>query len=767
MKQTFRLFLSTILIANIAAANRTSAQEALPAYLDETQPIELRVEDALSRMTIEEKVDMCHAQSKFTSPGCPRLGLRELHFSDGPHGVRAEIEYHSWSYAKWNNDSCTAFPALTCLTATWDPQMAELYGKALAEEALYRDKHVILGPGVNIYRTPLNGRNFEYMGEDPYLAARMCVPYIRSMQEQGVAACVKHYLLNEQEGNRMTVNVNVSDRALREIYLPPFQAAAQEGGAWSFMGSYNRYKGQHGCHNETSINQILKGEWGFDGVVVSDWGGTHDAREAALYGLDIEFATQSDGLTKNGVLNYDEFYLGRPFREMLKKGEVPMSVLDDKCRRILRLMMRTNMNRHRAFGSLASPEHAEIARIIGRNGIVLLKNDATSGVTSRTPRDKGSYRPMQPAPTPLLPLQADRYERILVVGENATRTLVQAGGSSELKPKREVSPLEGLKEKYGDKISYAMGYKSGKSSYGRVNPIKEEVSQKLYSEAISKASEADLVIYIGGLNKNHKQDCEAGDRDGIELSFGQDSLISALAAIQPNIVVVLMSGNAVAMPWIDEVPAIVQGWYLGSESGHALVDVLCGDVSPSGKLPFSFPVKLSDCGAHSFGAEGFPGVDDEVYYKEDVLVGYRWHDTKRIAPLFPFGHGLSYTTFQYGKAQISSATFASPNDVLTITVPITNVGERTGAEVVQLYVGDNKAPVLRPTKELKAFQKVTLAPGETKEVRLEVKAADLTYYNDGLWHAEPGTFTFYVAASATDVKQKLTAKLTAKIAITK
>lgn len=760
------LVTSAALLILSGAAFSLQGQEALPLYLDDSQPIEVRVEDALGRMTLEEKVNMCHAQSKFTSPGCPRLGIRELHFSDGPHGVRAEIEYHSWSYAKWNNDSCTAFPALTCLTATWDPQMSALYGKALAEEALYRDKHVILGPGVNIYRTPLNGRNFEYMGEDPYLAATMCVPYIRSMQEQGVAACVKHYLLNEQEDNRMTVNVNVSDRALHEIYLPPFKAAAQEAGAWSFMGSYNRYKGQHGCHNEYSINQILKGDWGYDGVVISDWGGTHDARQAALHGLDIEFATESDGLTRDGQLNYDEFYLGRPFREMLQRGEVPTSVLDDKCRRILRLMFRTNMNRHRPYGSFASPEHAAVCREIGRNGIVLLKNDpVVSG--RKAPKARGKYRPMLPAPEALLPLKADRYERILVVGENATRTLIQAGGSSELKPKREVSPLEGLRERYGDKISYAMGYKSGKASYGRVNPVKEEESRHLFAEAVEKAREADLILYVGGLNKNHRQDCEAGDREGLGLSFGQDSLISALAAVQPRMVVVLLSGNAVAMPWLDQVPAVMQGWYLGSEAGHALVDVLSGDVSPSGKLPFSFPVKLEDSGAHAFGPEGFPGVDDEVYYKEDILVGYRWHDTKRIRPLFPFGHGLSYTEFDYGKATLSARSVAAADDLVTVTVPVTNIGSCAGAEVVQLYVGDDKAAVARPAKELKAFGKVFLQPGETQEVTLSVRASDLTYYNNGAWHAEPGTFTLYVAASAADVKQKLTLRLTEQIFITK
>lgn len=743
-------FILTALI--LCAATLTLRAQEHPIYQDETRPIDERVEDALRRMTLDEKVAICHAQSKFSSPGVPRLGIPELRYSDGPHGVRAEVQWNSWSYAGWNSDSCTAFPALTCLAATWDPAVARRYGEALGEEARYRRKSVILGPGVNIYRTPLNGRNFEYMGEDPYLAAEMCVPYIQGVQSRGVACSVKHFALNNQELHRWTTNVAVSDRALYEIYLPAFKAAVQRGGTWTLMGSYNSYQGVHCCHNATLLNDILKRDWGFTGAVISDWGGTHDTREAALNGLDIEMGTSTNGLTEDGTVTYDGYFLANPFKELLRKGEIPMSVLDDKCRRILRLIYRTEMNRSLPFGSLASPEHAAVCRAVGTAGIVLLKNDPLKTVAKSAP-DGAS---------PLLPIDATRYGRILVVGENATRTLVQAGGSSELKPRREVSPLQGLTERFGEKVLYAQGYASGKASYGRVNAVPATLEDSLREAAIREAAEADLVIYIGGLNKNHRQDCEDGDRESLALPFRQDELIEGLLAVNPRVVVVVMSGNAVAMPWVARVPAIVQGWYLGSEAGHALADVLSGDVNPNGRLPFSFPVKLDDCAAHAtHDSLSYPGVNRQQTYVEDILVGYRWHDTRRVRPLFAFGHGLSYTTFAYGKARISSDCITAA-DTVTVTVPVTNTGAVAGAEVVQLYVGDDKAPVVRPTKELRAFAKVTLQPGETRDVELRVAAADLAYYDEATaaWRVEAGTFTFYVAAAADDVRQKLRVRLT-------
>lgn len=728
-----KLFLFTLSLFSLVAV----AQNRQPLYLDESQPIEVRVQDALSRMTLEEKVKLCTAQSKFSSHGVPRLGIPEIWMSDGPHGVREEIQWDSWGNAGFTNDSCTAFPALTCLAATWNPEMSALYGKNIGEEARYREKDILLGPGCNIYRTPLNGRNFEYLGEDPCLASVMVVPYVQELQKNGVAACVKHFALNNQEKWRGHIDVELSDRALYEIYLPAFKAAVQEGGAWSIMGSYNKVRGEHACHNDLLLNRILKGEWAFDGCVVTDWGGAHDTREAVFNGLDIEMGTYTDGLTSGRNFAYDNYYLARNYLEGLQSGVYPVSTVDDKAARILRLIFRTAMNRNRPWGSFASEAHFDAARQIGTEGIVLLKNDPV--------------KRQQPA---LLPIDPSRYEKILVVGDNATRRLTEGGGSSELKVKHEISPLQGLAERYGDKIVYTQGYAAGRPRYGKVDKPRVD-TDSLYRKAVELAADADLVIFVGGLNKNHEQDCEAGDRVQYSLPFGQDRLIPELAKVNPNLVLVLISGNAVEMKWVDEIPAIVQAWYLGSEAGHALADVLSGTVNPSGKLPISFPVKLTDNGAHSFDALCYPGDSLHVVYKEDILVGYRWHDTKKIPALFPFGHGLSYTTFTYGKAALSSTDMTADGSI-TVTVPVKNTGSLPGKEVVQLYVGDNKSSLPRPQKELKAFDKIALNPGEEKTVTFTITADDLKYFDDARheWVAEPGKFTLYIGSSSTDIRTK-------------
>ena len=725
---------SLLILAFACMAGALPAQT--PVYLDDSQPIEARVKDALSRMTLEEKVALCHAQSKFSSAGVPRLGIPEVWMSDGPHGVRAEINWNDWGYANWTNDSITAFPALTCLAATWNPEMSAKYGKAIGEEARYREKDVLLGPGVNIYRTPLNGRNFEYMGEDPYLASVMCVPYIQEVQKNGVAVSVKHYALNNQELWRGHIDVELSDRALYEIYLPAFKAAVCQGGAWTVMGAYNKIRGQHACHNELTLNKILKGAWKFDGVVVTDWGGAHDTYEAAMNGLDIEMGSYTNGLTSESAFTYNDYYLANPYLQMLKSGKVPMSTIDDKASRILRLIFRTAMNRQKPYGSVATPEHYAAAREIGNEGIVLLKN-----------------APVSKKESALLPIDASRYNRILVVGDNAVRLLNQGGGSSELKVKDMVSPLDGLRELYGDKVVYTRGYAAGRPMYGRADEIPQAVTDSLRNRAVEMAREADLVVLFGGLNKNHFQDCEGGDRLQYGLPFGQDELIEALQAVNKNLVLVLLSGNAVEMPWVDKVPAIVQGWYLGSMGGKSLADVLGGAVNPSGKLPFSFPVKLEDCGAHAFDALSYPGDSIKEVYKEDILVGYRWYDTKKIPALFPFGHGLSYTTFQYGKP-VASAKKMAADGTLTVTVPVKNTGSVAGKEVVQLYVGDDKCSVLRPLKELKHFQKIALQPGEEKSVTFTVTPEDLQFYDDkaACWKSEPGKFKLYIGSSSTDIR---------------
>lgn len=725
-------FLATLFLA--CSISTVSAQT--PVYMDDAQPIEARVKDALSRMTLEEKVALCHAQSKFSSAGVPRLGIPELWMSDGPHGVRAEINWNDWGYANWTNDSITAFPALTCLAATWNPDMSAKYGKAIGEEARYREKDVLLGPGVNIYRTPMNGRNFEYMGEDPYLASVMCVPYIQELQKNGVAACVKHYALNNQELWRGHIDVNLSDRALHEIYLPAFKAAVEEGGAWSIMGAYNKIRGQHACHNDFTLNKILKGDWKFDGCVITDWGGAHDTYEAAVNGLDIEMGSYTNGLTSESAFTYNDYYLANPYLQMLKDGKVPMSTIDDKASRILRLIFRTAMNRQKPYGSVATEEHYAAAREIGNEGIVLLKN-----------------APVVKKGAPLLPIDAAKYQNILVVGDNAVRLLNQGGGSSELKVKDMVSPLDGLRAAYGDKVAYAKGYAAGRPMYGRADEIPQNVVDSLRAEAVEMAKKADLVVLVGGLNKNHFQDCEGGDRLEYGLPFGQDELIEALLGVNKNLVLVLLSGNAVEMPWVSRVPAIVQGWYLGSMGGKSLADILSGAVNPSGKLPFSFPAKLTDCGAHAFDELSYPGDSIKQEYKEDILVGYRWHDTKKVPALFPFGHGLSYTTFTYGKP-VASAKAMAADGTLTLTVAVKNTGSVAGKEIVQLYIGDDKCSVLRPVKELKHFAKVALAPGEEKSVTFTLTPDDLKFYDEAsaAWKYEPGKFKAYVCASSADVR---------------
>ena len=767
---------------------------ALGTYADRVDDL---VQQTLSQMTLKEKVRLCYAQSKFSSPGVPRLGIPELWWSDGPHGVRPEINWNDWGHAKWTNDSATAFPALTCLAATWNMDLATLYGANVGEEARYRHKAVLLGPGVNIFRTPLNGRNFEYMGEDPYLAGTLAAAYIRALQSKGVACSLKHFVLNDQEEYRGHVDVKVSDRALYEIYLAPFKKAVIDGGAWTVMGSYNKNCGTHMSHNARTLNDILKGEWGFKGVVVTDWGAAHDTKESIFNGLDVEMGSYTNGLTTEATgFTYDDYYLGNAYYDMARKGEVPDSIINDKAARILRLIYLTTLDSSKGFGALNTQEHLDAAQKISEEGIVLLKNKAPKGQK-----------------TPLLPLQKGAYKKILVVGENATRNLSEGGGSSELKPKTLISPLEAIKAEFGNSatIDYAAGWRSGKPSYGTPEIIPDSEQEALRKEAIEKARQADLIIYIGGLNKNHYEDCEGGDRRSYNLSYGQDQLISQLAKVQSNMVTVIISGTAYAMPWINEVSNLVQAWYMGSMAGTALVNVLTGTVNPSGKTVFTYAKELTDYPCHQMGKIGYPGVEPQdmpegkafvaqpksadvlalgaqwkginpkdpqlntawdekdhhgkgnetQLYNEDILVGYRWFDTKKKAVLFPFGYGLSYTTFTYSDARLSKKVLSS-GETLDVTVKVKNSGKMAGKEVVQLYIGDDKSSVIRPAKELKAFCKVELQPGEEKTVTMTVTTDDLAFFDEAKheWVAEPGTFKAYVGASSADIKAALPFKLT-------
>ena len=749
-----------LLVTAMLAVTFRGAYAQIPVYLDETKPMEQRIEDALSRMTLDEKIALVHAQSKFSSPGIKRLGFPDFWTDDGPHGVRPDVLWDEWVQAGQTNDSCVAFPALTCLAATWNPSMARLYGESLGEEALYRGKSMILGPGVNIYRTPLGGRNFEYMGEDPLLASRMVVPYVQGLQSKGVAACVKHYALNNDEEYRHQVNVIVSDRALHEIYLPAFKAAITEGKAWGIMGAYNLYKNQHNSHNEILLNKILKEDWKFDGIVVSDWGGCHDTDEAVRNGLDLEMGTWTDGMVMNATNAYDRYYMALPYKQMIRQGKYTTAELDEKVRRLLRTFYRTTMRADRQVGFLCSESHYEAALKIAQEGIVLLKNE----VVADPSKGKG-------AKSTVLPVDVKGMKRILVVGENAIKMMTVGGGSSSLKAQKEILPLDGLiaavhaiqpnvevdyaRGYVGDTIQSFDGVTVGRSLY------EMRSADELIREAVSKAAQADCVIMFGGLNKSDYQDCEGHDRKDMNLPYGQNELIEALVKANPRFVFVNISGNAVSMPWLSKVPAVVQGWFVGSESGEAIASVLTGQVNPSGKLPFTWYSKLEDCGAHALNAypgvwrEGHDIIDEE--YKEDIYVGYRWTDRqKKNKPLFAFGHGLSYTTFQLGKISSDRQTMKA-DDEITFTVSVTNTGSKAGSEVVQLYISDIKSSLPRPVKELKGFSKVYLEAGETRDVSITIGRDALSYYDDSVqdWVAEPGAFEALIGTASDKIISKI------------
>lgn len=741
----------TIILAAVALVLSACCSQSKfdgPTYLNPNAPIEERVEDALSRMTLEEKVGMTTAQSKFSSRGVPRLGIPEVWHTDGPHGIRPEVLWDDWDQAGWTNDSCTAFPALINLAATWDKEMSLLYGRSIGEEARYRKKDILLGPGINICRTPLNGRNFEYMGEDPYLAGQMVVPYVKGVQENGVAACVKHYAVNNQEFQRTQSNSVVDDRTLYEIYLPAFKAAVQEGNAWAIMGSYNLYNGQFNCHNKKLLVDILKGEWGFDGVVVSDWGGCRDDEEAVLNGLDIEMGTWTNGLRGAASDGYRQYHMADPYLKGLREGKYTTKELDDKVRRILRTIFRTSMRPEPNYGRFVCPEHYQAARDISAAGVVLLKNDNNT-----------------------LPLQVPEGGKILLVGENAVKKMVVGGGSSNLKTAYEVNPLEGIQNAYAGwaEVVWARGYVGDTSTSYNLVDTGQDLSdsrspEELIAEAVEQAKDADYVIFVGGLNKSDHQDNEGTDRLQITLPYNQEDIILALAEVAKNLVVVNISGSPVAMPWADSADAIVQGWYGGTESGNALADVLTGKVNPSGRLPFSVPFRYED-GPIKTEAQ-YPGVKAEgdqfwqTHYSEGVYVGYRWYATQEIPVQFPFGHGLSYTTFEYSNAKSARSSMKS-GEKLVVAVDVTNTGDVDGAEVVQLYIADPESSVDRPVKELKGFEKVWLKAGEKKTVRFEIDDDDLSYFDADkhAWVAEPGEFQALLGSSSEDIRAAVSFQL--------
>lgn len=679
--------------------------EGQPLEEDALRSLEARVESLLARMTLEEKIALVHGDSKFSTAPIPRLGIPRRWLTDGPHGVRQEVGPHTWTPAGRTDDFSTYMPVDVCLAATWNPGLAEEYGAVLGEEARARGKHVLLGPGVNVMRTPLNGRNFEYFGEDPHLASRMVVGYIRGVQSQQVAACVKHFAANNQEHERTTIDVRMDDRTLREIYLPAFKAAVQEAGVWTVMGAYNKFRGQYCCHNDFLLNAVLKREWGFEGLVVSDWAGAHDTDEAVRCGLDLEMGTEKP---------YPDYYLSTPFLEGIRSGKYPEELLDDKARRNLRVMIATGALDGREPGFLNTSDHQETARRVAEEGIVLLKNEGG-----------------------LLPLDCAKTKSIAVIGQNAILKFAAGGDSAGVKAFYEVTALEGIVGRAGEKVNvcFSLGYAP-------------DGGAELIERAVEAARQADVVILVAGLNHDKPYDTEGADRPDMKLPFGQDALIQKVVEANPRTIVANVSGAPVDMEaWFDRIPAVLQAWYAGMEGGAALARVLFGDVNPSGKLPCTFPRRLEDSPAHALDA--YPGRDGVTVYEEGLFVGYRWFDAKEIAPRLPFGHGLSYTAFAYENLRLAEA-----DGRVTVRFDLVNAGGREGAEVAQVYVEDVAPRLPRPLRELKAFQKVLLGPGERRTVTLDLEPEAFAFFDpeQNAWVAEPGEFRIHVGGSSRDLR---------------
>ena len=701
--------------------------------------MEKRIEKLIKKMTLEEKVGLLHGNSKFYVAGVERLGIPEWSLSDGPHGVRAEINRHDWAYAGWTNDSASYFPTGTAFAAAWNPELAYRRGEVLGEEARWRKKDVLLGPGVNIIRSPLCGRNFEYMSEDPYMNSVLAVAYIKGLQSRDVACSVKHFAVNNQETNRTTVDVECSERALREIYLPAFKAAVQEGGALTVMAAYNKFRGEFCAENNYLVRKILRNEWGFDGVYVTDWGAAHSKVPSMEAGLDLEMGTLID--------KYEDWYYANPLIEAVKSGKVPMSLVDEKVGDVLRVMIKTNvLDPKKRFGpgSMNTKEHQQATYDAAAEAIVLLKNQNN-----------------------LLPLDFSSIKSLAVIGDNATRKHSNGGLSSEIKAVYEVTPLEALRAKWGDKVDirFAQGYEklstfvegSNNGQSSGTFSSKTQESDALLKEAVEVARTSDVALLVCGLN--HDYDTESFDRLNMDIPYGQVELIQEVVKANPRTIVVMIAGSPLNMAAVDICsPAIVWAWFNGMEGGNALVDVLSGKVNPSGKMPFTTPVSLDQSPAHALG--NFPGRDLKVNYEEDILVGYRWFDTKGLPVVYPFGYGLSYTTFDYSNLNTDKETYDQA-DTIQATFTLTNTGDREGAEVAQLYVSDPVCSVMRPVKELKGFKKVFLKPGESRRITLDIPVSSLAFYSEAQsqFVVEPGEFILQLGASASDIKQRISVEV--------
>ena len=719
-----------------------------------------KIDAVIAQMTLEEKVEMLHSKTNMSSAGVPRLGIADMNYADGPFGIREEGVPNGFTPAGWKLDSATYFPTGSALAATWSRDLAYLYGTGMGKEARLRGKDVILGPAVNIQRLPVGGRTYEYLSEDPILSAALSLNYTLGVQDQGTAVCIKHFAVNNQETNRGSVDAQVDERTLREIYLKPFESAVREGGAMSVMPAYNKVNGDYCSENEHLLNEILRGEWGFKGFTVSDWGGTHSTMGAMLHGLNVQMTGSN--------------YLGQPVIDSIATGALTEDLVDEKVRQILRVRYAIEAIPADVANTVmtSQPESQQIALKVARRSIVLLKNQGS-----------------------VLPLSKD-VRKIAVIGQNAVLKTQSGGMGAGVKALYEITPLQGIQKRAGDAVEvvYAPGYKNFPGRRWGPAPatpdpleaaaIDEPADPALLAEAVAAAKDADVVIFFGGTNKSIET--EGSDRTDIKLPAGQEEVVAALYEANPNLVSVLISGGPTDLQILEKYsPAIVQGWWNGTEGGTALAEVLFGDIAPSGKLPFTFPVKLEDSPAFALG--NFPDKTQggdlfTLMYRQDAtnlsreerqrlmdarpkptskytegsLVGYRWFDTKNVPVMYAFGHGLSYVDFTYGPMTVSSK-----KNAVKVTFDLTNTGSMEADEVVQLYVRRVDSKVEWPYKELKAFDRVTLAPGETKSVTLEIKADDLRYWNvdTNAWTLEHGKLELLLGSASDDIRQKADASI--------
>jgi beta-glucosidase len=690
---------------------------------------EKKIDSLISQMTLEEKVGMLHGNSMFTTAGVERLGIPELKLTDGPLGIREEISRDSWAPLGIDTDYATYYPAGSGLSATWNPDLSYLFGNSVGEEARARNKDMLLSPAINIIRTPVGGRTYEYFTEDPFLNKKMAVPFVIGVQNNDVMACVKHYALNNQETNRDFVDVLVDERTLREIYLPAFKATVQEANAYSFMGAYNKFRGEFLCENAYMLDTILRKEWGFEGVVVSDWAAVHSTVKSIKSGLDIEMGTRKP---------FNEFFLADDLIKAVKSGDVAEEEINVIVKRILAMMFQIKAidGEDRTKGSIATEDHYQDAYDIASESVVLLKNEADQ-----------------------LPINTENISSIAVIGNNAIKKNANVGFGAGVKTKREVTPLEGLQNRLPEsvKINYAEGYleryienkNDEKDSVTHSGPVPlNELDSVRLEEALKVAMDSDVAVIFAGSNRDFET--EASDRKDLALPFAQEELINKVMEVNPNTIVVFITGGPFDIQDINsKAKTIVWSWFNGSEGGNALADVLIGNVNPSGKLPWTLPKKLEDSPAHA--TNSFPG-EESVQYKEGILVGYRWFDTKNVEPLYPFGYGLSYTDFKISDLKITENSY-NENDTIKLSVNVENTGNHDGKEVIQAYVSKPNSKVERAEKELKGFAKVEIKKGETVRVNIEIPVKELAYYNvdNESWEVEKGEYIIKVGNSSRKV----------------